>query len=588
MPDNVPEHKEVLIVDDQPANLTVLRKMLTEEGFVVRPAINGQIALNTIQATPPDLILLDIMMPEMDGFEVCRRLKEDETTRDIPVIFISALSETVDKLRGFALGAVDYITKPFQSEEVLARVNVHMDLKKNKDHLKSLIREKEEAFVLQRAIFESISDTIVTVDKDLNLISSNKAPEDICPSQGEAEQDFQEKLASGQGPCSQVLLQTLRTRQPVKEYRTSCNCTSNDSQVLVMNCTPLIDSSNIFTGAVLVIRDITRLAELEKDLEQRHNFGNIVGKSETMQKIYLLLEQIADTDINVLITGDSGTGKELIAEAVHFGSSRRDKPLVKVNCAALSENLLESELFGHVRGAFSGAVKDRVGRFEAAEGGTLFLDEVGDIPPNIQIKLLRFLENREFERVGDSKPIKADVRVAAASNQDLAARMKEGLFREDLYYRLKGIVIDLPPLQGRKEDIPLLCGHFLRTFQASYHKHIENIAEDAMGVLLNYSWPGNIRELKQAIEHAVALCPGGWITINHLPGELQEVAEDMGLAGDESFIYSPKFDRETIISTLKKHGGNKARAARELRIGRNTLYRYLDRYNIGGDSSPDQ
>ena len=556
---------------------------------MVRPAINGQIALNTIQATPPDLILLDIMMPEMDGFEVCRRLKEDETTRDIPVIFISALSETVDKLRGFALGAVDYITKPFQSEEVLARVNVHMDLKKNKDHLKSLIREKEEAFVLQRAIFESISDTIVTVDKDLNLISSNKAPEDICPSQGEAEQDFQEKLASGQGPCSQVLLQTLRTRQPVKEYRTSCNCTSNDSQVLVMNCTPLIDSSNIFTGAVLVIRDITRLAELEKDLEQRHNFGNIVGKSETMQKIYLLLEQIADTDINVLITGDSGTGKELIAEAVHFGSSRRDKPLVKVNCAALSENLLESELFGHVRGAFSGAVKDRVGRFEAAEGGTLFLDEVGDIPPNIQIKLLRFL----------GKPgIRAGRRFKTHQGRRAGGgRLQPGSGRQNERRFVPGRPV-LPPERHshrpaaldreEKRTFPLLCGHFLRTFQASYHKHIENIAEDAMGVLLNYSWPGNIRELRQAIEHAVALCPGGWITINHLPGELQDMAEDMGLAGDDSFIYSPKFDRETILSTLKKHGGNKARAARELRIGRNTLYRYLDRYNIGGDSNPDQ
>jgi transcriptional regulator with PAS, ATPase and Fis domain len=257
--------------------------------------------------------------------------------------------------------------------------------------------------------------------------------------------------------CRQALLQTLKTRKPLKEYLVKCSRLPFGEKVEVVNTRPLYNSENQFLGAVIVMRDVTRLARLEDALSERQHFGNIIGKSDVMQKIYSLLKQISIVDINVLITGESGTGKELIAEALHYGSARSDGPLIKVNCAALSDNLLQSELMGHVRGAFTGAVNDRKGRIQAAEGGTLFLDEIGDISQRMQLQLLRFMESKEYERVGESHTRKADVRVVTATNSDLREKIRQGIFRQDLYYRLIAIVFELPPLKERTEDTPLLC-----------------------------------------------------------------------------------------------------------------------------------
>ena len=571
-----PKTKEIMIVDDQPENLTVLRKMLSEEGFVVRPAISGPLALKAVRETPPDLILLDIMMPEMDGFEVCRRLKEDEDLRDIPVIFVSALNETVDKLRGFALGAVDYVAKPFKSEEVLARVNVHLDLKAFRESHKALVREKEDLDILRQTVFQAVSETIVTVDRGLNIVYSNRASDNICP--GGA--DFSEQLAAGRGPCSEALIKTVKAGRPLTELTVKCDCGPGDSGELVLNSLPLIDSNHRLYGAVLTIRNVTRLSELERGLSERKNLDGLTGKSAVMQKLYLLIEQIADADVNIFISGEKGTGKELVAEVAHYHSRRADRPLVKIECPAFSDGFIEGELFGHIKGAYSWADQDRAGVIEKAEGGSLYLEEVGSIPENVQLKLLRFLEQGEYERAGDSMARKADVRIMASSSADLPEMVEQGLFSEDLYRKLKGVHIKLPPLKERVEDIPLLCGRFLRSATLESGAGEAGFSEEAMSILVNYPWPGNIEELRQAVEQAATASPGSLIMPGGLPETLRDFAAGVTVLSDDSFVFAPKFDREILAATMAEENWNKAAAAKKLGVALSTLHRYLEKYGL--------
>lgn len=575
------EKENILIVDDTPENLTVLREMLADQGYRVRPALNGEIALKAVRTNLPDLILLDILMPEMDGYEVCNILKSSEATRQVPIIFISALTEKENILRAFQAGGVDYISKPFQAEEVIARVRTHLELQR-------VIREREESRNIMQIILESIENTIITVDSQLRVINCNKPLDKICGIKGGIE-SFQNSLQKGQGPCAQTLLQTLEKGEPLKEIRVECSCNGATNRILVLNTALLKGQKNAPVGAVLVIRDITRLATLEKRLLDKHRFRNIIGSSEKMQQIYSLLERTADLDVNVLIYGESGTGKELIAEAVHSSGSKADGPLVKVNCAALSDSLLESELFGHVRGAFTGAVRDRAGRCQAAEGGTLFLDEIGDITPRFQAKLLRFLEQKEYERIGESETRKADVRVVAATNQDLQEKVETREFREDLLFRLKGVLIELPPLRERGEDIPLLVSHFLEISRNSLNKNIEGLDDEVSRIFLEYPWPGNIRELKSTIHYGCALSNGEIIQKKDLPPEIISAEELTKLARRKTDTTPKKAEeqstKERILAMLEKTDWNKAKTARLLRISRATLYTKLLKYNI--ENRPD-
>lgn len=301
-----------------------------------------------------------------------------------------------------------------------------------------------------------------------------------------------------------------------------------------------------------------------------------------MQDIYHLLEQLSSLDSNVLILGESGTGKELVADALHYGGSRAGQPLIKVNCSALSESLLESELFGHVRGAFTGAVRDKVGRIQAAQGGTLFLDEIGDISPLIQLKLLRFLEQKEYERVGESNTHTADVRIIAATNAKLLESVKQGIFREDLYYRLNVMPVTLPPLRERQADIPLLVEHFLGIFSNQFNKSFGRVSAEVMDLFMSYRWPGNIRELRHILEHASILSSGGEIVLKYIRKDLVDQMRASEFCESEPVArYVPqlsvfhKVTREDILIALDRCGGNKARAARQLGIHRATLYRKL-------------
>jgi DNA-binding NtrC family response regulator len=317
-------------------------------------------------------------------------------------------------------------------------------------------------------------------------------------------------------------------------------------------------------------------SELEKQVREKFDFSTILGRSKAMQHVLGIVSSVAVKDVSILITGETGTGKELVASAIHYNSPRSSKPFIKVNCAAFNEGVLESELFGHEKGAFTGAIATRVGRFELADGGTVFLDEVGDISPAIQVRLLRVLQEKEFERVGGNETKKVDVRVIAATNKDLKGLIEKGRFRDDLYYRLNVVNIELPPLRDRTEDIPLLVSHFINSLNTEKGYHIKGISREAMQILLNYRWPGNVRELENAIESAMALTDKNVIEARYLPSFLL-----LSPQAHSDFYQIPKdiplreMERKIMSLTLERTGGNKTRAARLLGIGLRTLHRNI-------------
>ena len=321
--------------------------------------------------------------------------------------------------------------------------------------------------------------------------------------------------------------------------------------------------------------------EALQELQKRSQFSNIIGKSDAMRRIFEVVQLVSASKASVLITGDSGTGKEMIADAIHYNSERKDKPLIKVHCAALSESLLDSELFGHERGAFTGAVARKRGRFELAHRGTIFLDEIGEVSPGVQIKLLRVLQDKSFERVGGEETIEVDCRIIAATNRELKEAIRQGQFREDLYYRLNVVNIHLPPLRERKEDIPLLISSFLTEFAQAGGKRIEGIDPKARTALYNYPWPGNVRELRNCLESAVVLSRTNLITLEDLPPHIRTDADknyvklSLGLSLAEA-------EAQLIRAELLAQNGNKTRAAEVLGIGRKTLHRKIQEYGLEG------
>lgn len=477
------EAARILLVDDQPANLAVLRGVLEREGYQVSLAPSGQVALRNVARLQPDLVLLDITMPEMDGYQVCRRLKADPITADIPVVFITARDLKEDVVRGFAVGGVDYITKPFREDEVLARTRTHVRLYRLATELKN---KNEE---LQREI------------------------------------DQRQKL-SGR---------------------------------------------------------LSRIAETET---QRWGLEGLVGKSPTIEKIFReirLMQENAAT--SVLIGGESGTGKELIARAIHFGGSRKDGPFVPVNCAAMPSELIESLLFGHEKGAFTGAEQSREGYFEMAHEGTLFLDEMGEMPFELQAILLRVLEDGQVWRVGAKEGRRVDVRVLAATNIDLQEQIQRGAFRQDLYYRIARFTVTAPPLRQRPEDIPLLANHFLHLFAQEMGREMPALGDDVLAHLQAYAFPGNVRELKNIIERALIESGGGTITVQHVhfqaaqrPTQLPTMpttSDDQSrlpLDIDEAIACA---ERWVVQRALAESDGNVSAATRLLNTNRNRIYRIL-------------
>jgi len=429
------------------------------------------------------------------------------------------------------------------------------------------------------AVFNSMNEGLFIVNPDGVVMKCNRAFYDIT--------GLDEKQVLGY-PAVDIFCKnrkcglniavshTLQTSSPCNEK--AMDIVRPDQTVVpaVFSTAIIKDRQGRHRGIVVLFRDISQIHDLKKKLSERYCFHSLIGKARRMQEIYGLIEDVADTDANVLISGESGTGKELVAGAVHFNSRRSSGDFVRVSCAALSEPLLESELFGHVKGAFTGAINNKIGRFELADRGTIFLDEIGETGPAVQVKLLRVLQEREIERVGEVRARKVDVRIIAATNKDLWQMVRENRFREDLYYRLKVITIEVPPLRRRKEDIPLLAGHFVEKFNRQYQKQVKGVSPDAMDLLMEHDWPGNVRELENAVEHAFVKVRTPQLCPRDFPLEIRQALKTV-LPGPQTKF---SLDRGRLITALKRSGWNQARAARRLGIHRTTVWRNLQKYNI--------
>ncbi|MBE9547560.1 MAG: sigma-54-dependent Fis family transcriptional regulator [Proteobacteria bacterium] len=566
----------ILIVDDEESIRFTFGSFLAREGHEVLVAEDYASALGIISRIDLDLIFVDILLGGYSGIDILREIKKSGLR--CPVVMITGEPSAETAADSVRLGAFDYLFKPVRKEALVHMTNMALHHKVLIDEKVRIEAEKEKYRSNMEAIFRSVKDAIITVDIDMRVIEANEATAGICGTDpGKiVGKGFGDVLNQCHKSCHKVLKEILKTKSAIREYRIECRHQRRPHQVVLLTGSPLTDRDGKFVGAVLVIRDITRLADLERELKERHQFRNIIGKSRKMQDIYRLLEDLADTETTVLVTGESGTGKELVAKALHYGSIRTAKPLVKVNCSALAETLLESELFGHVKGAFTGALRDNVGRFQMANGGTIMLDEIGDISPRIQLKLLRVLQEKEFERVGDSATVKADVRVIATTNLNLREKVRMGEFREDLYYRLKVVEVALPPLRERVEDIPLFVDHFRNLFNKGFKKKIEGISDEVQRIFMHYPWPGNIRELEHAIEHAFVLCHGSTIMVEHLPSEVKEYSKTESPVTE----IMPHDEPQKIVQALDKTGWNKAKAARLLGVSRQTIYRKIDEYKL--------
>ncbi|MHB8421594.1 MAG: sigma-54 interaction domain-containing protein [Leptospirales bacterium] len=428
-------------------------------------------------------------------------------------------------------------------------------------------------------ILDSLEEGVVAIGLDKKVLYMNRAAREILKVRNERTGPFDCRKIVNSSECKArcVLEKTVETGEPLRNFEISLVDSAGRKRVLRLNTALLKDESGNIFGGVEIFHDVTQIVALKEELKGRYTFGRIIGRSEKMQEIFDLLPVIAQSKSTVLIEGESGTGKELVAHALHENSPRREGPFVKLNCAALSEGVLESELFGHVKGAFTGAVQSRPGRFELASGGTLFLDEIGEISSTMQVKLLRVLQEEEFERVGGTKTVKVDVRVIAATNRDLKQAMESGEFRKDLYYRLRVIPITLPPLRERPEDLPLLIQSFLDRFNIELGKSIQGLTSDAMQILLNYQYPGNIRELQNIVEHSALLCNESRIDVRHLPGDMlpgqaQSSFVEAALLEKEPIRF---VEQELIRRAMEISGGNVSEVARKLAIGRSTLWRRL-------------
>jgi PAS domain S-box-containing protein len=560
--------EKILVVDDEESIRFTFQSFLEDAGYWVDTAKNHDDAVRIIEKTEFDLIFVDIILGGYNGIDLLQKIKSVESNSQ--VIIITGAPSIDSASKALRLGALDYLVKPVR-EETLLRVT-GMALRH-----KALAEEKRNYQLNLEAIFRSVKDGIISVDKDLTVVQYNESVDRICDiGRDDAVGKPLPSLIGGcSGRCLQTLLETLKSRKPIEIQNVECRSANNPGQIVSVSAAPLQTRNERFAGGVMAIRDETRLLRLERRLRERQEFDAVVGKSEAIQKVMALVKSLADVQTSVLVFGESGTGKELIVEALHYMGERRDRPLVKVHCSALSETLLESELFGHVKGAFTGAVKDKIGRFQRADGGTIFIDEIGDISLNMQLRFLRVIENMEFERVGDSTPVRVDVRVVAASNQDLRKRVSAGQFREDLYYRLKVVEIHLPPLRERRDDIPLLTKYFLTKFNKKLAKKVKGISSDVENILMNYPWPGNVRELQNTLEHAVILCDRSIITVDDLPMEIQT---------GQTFLpprsYFGAGDSEVILRALNRAGGNKTKAAKILGVSRRTLYRKMEHYRI--------
>jgi DNA-binding NtrC family response regulator len=567
---------------------------LSREGYgSITTASTFEEALELIESKEFDLIISDIVMEGASGIDLLRRVKE--LGRKCPMVMVTGYPNINSASEAVRLGAFDYLSKPVKKADLLRTARMALQqytLWKEQGMLRS---EKQRYQQQLETIFRTVRDMIISVDHEMVVTQMNPRAEKWAKTNvpdltvGVSMNDIPDSMEMFVSDIRTV----METGREVPEHRVEINLEQGGYAVYRMCAAPLESKEERFSGVLLCFRDVSRIEALELR-GKRSYFHRLCGTSRAMQTVYTLIENVGRVDTSVLITGESGTGKELVAEALHYESSRSEMPLIKFDCTAIPENLMESELFGHKKGAFTGADRNREGRILQADGGTLFLDEIGDISPLMQLRLLRFLQERTFYPVGEDRPITVDVRVIAATNADLKEKVRQGDFREDLYYRLRVVDITLPPLRERGGDLPLLCNLFIERFSKRLGKQISGISDQALQLLDAYHWPGNVRELEHVMERACVLCADDTITMANISEEIQLGAKRQPAAGvapaDVNVVASEtapppqeeplESEEERILRVLKQTDGNKAKAARLLGIDRSTLYRKIKSYNL--------
>jgi len=581
----------ILIVDNETSIRLTFEMFLVREGYgAIHTASTLKEALTAIQTQTFDLIICGNVLEEKKETDLLCKIKK--TGIECPVVIVTRSPNPEMAAEAIRYGAFDYVLKPVNKEKLLQFVRNALKHWKLKNEQKQLLQENKKFKRYLEAIFRFVSDAIITIDNKMNIVQLNDTAKQwllishFSPDRQNKLESLKNEMAQA---CLQEARQVLLSKQEVREHQVECRKPDGNIRIISLNAAPLEDVHDKLNGVVIVARDIT-MPEHETGNHSRNNFHGYVDSSQAMQHVYNLIENVGKVDTAVLITGESGTGKELAADALHAESDRKDMVLIKVDCAAIPEKLLESEIFGHIQGAFPGADRTRDGRLIQAHKGTLFLDEIGDVSPRMQLRLLRYLQEKTFTPVGRNDSVGADVRIIAATNANLAEKVTYGSFREDLYYRLKVVEVKLPPLRDRKGGIPILVHHFLSLFRKKLNRNIHGISDQAMEALIRCSWPGNVRELRHVIERACVLCEGSTISLEHfsediLKSKTPSNKRPASQTHQTNMAALPPYisEKDEIIDALKRARGNKTKAARLLTIDRSTLYRKMQRIGIASD-----
>jgi DNA-binding NtrC family response regulator len=617
----------ILVIDDSEDCLVLFRLYLAGPEFQVTTCTSGEEGLLRVREQDFDLVLVDVSMPDLDGFAVCARLKREPRTRGIPVILVTGHScEIQDKLHGYENGADDYLMKPPGRDELLARVRVMLRLKAAQDQqartneqLQKTVGERTQALAqaldeLKRQrnfaeeIVKSLPVLLLVVDPEGGIHGQNELfarTFDGVPAHLREHRELQRLLALFNGeldPEQTMVLQTAHQGpRTFAVTRAGMETDGRDSERRILFALTDVTDRMVMC-ARMRDRDTRDLLEeigrLRAELRGRYTMSNVIGFAAPMRQVSEIVDRVRKSRSTVLIQGESGTGKELVARAIHFDGPFAGRPFIPIHCGAIAPQLIESELFGHERGAFTGAIARKEGLFFAASGGTIFLDEIAETSADLQVKLLRVLQFGEIRPVGSTRPETVDVRIIAATHRNLAQSVRTGTFREDLFYRLNVVTIDLPPLRDRREDIPVLAQAFLKKFNALYGRledPVTGISHAALQRLDHHDWPGNVRELENVFDRAFALGVEGTIQEEDLPPVLRQPGPVLiaqppnGIAtarvlpqGDALEAAVQEKEKQVILVTIRECGGDKLEAARRLGIGKSTLYRKIKALGIEG------
>lgn len=582
----------ILIVDDEPHEAARIARMLTASGYsAVKTVHDPTNAAEVYRDFEPDGVLLDVHMPDVDGFEVMRRLEEIAAGSYLPVLMVVPSNDRDTRLRALSSAASDILTKPLDEAELIARLAtivetrlVYRALSKRKSRLESVLDATDEAV----ALFD-IDETLMYSNRQFAAMFGLDEPPPI----GVPASDLRDTISACFHDSHRFEESDAGLfEHPDETFEDTVDVVVPQPRVLHRLARPVYGESQLRIGRLVVYRDVSKELEvadmkaevtrLRAEMEKEYSFGNMIGRSDVMRRMYALMEQASHSDITVLIQGESGSGKELVAKGIHAHSSRKRGPFVAINCAAIPVALMESELFGHERGAFTGAHMRRVGRFEQAKGGTIFLDEAGDMPLELQAKLLRVLQEREIQRVGGMASIAVDVRVIAATNQDVEQAVADGSFREDLFYRLAVFPIVVPPLRERREDIPLIAENLLGRHAEAEGRDTMEFAAEAMKGLVAFDWPGNVRQLDNAIRRAVVVASSNVIHVEDLPDDLRgdPAAPPELRALPEGFLTFRAAEKEVLVRAIQSVGTDARQCAAALGIGRATFYRMLSKHRL--------